>query len=70
LDNNITKTVSIYKHDGLKVMLVTDQHTIDEVLDAFTNVLRGSGYYFDGEVDITDYESAVKDSEEDEEEEI
>lgn len=51
-------------------MLVTDQHTMDEVLDAFTNVLRGSGYYFDGEVDITDYESAVKDSEEDEEEEL
>ncbi len=44
--------ISIYKHDGLKVMLVTNGHTIDDVLHAFTCVLKGSGFYPKGEVVI------------------
>lgn len=37
---------SIYKSDdGLKVMLVTKDHNIDEVLDAMENALRGAGYH-------------------------
>ena len=46
-------TIAIYKHDGLKVMLVTNEHTVEEVLEAFENVLRGSGFYV-GHLEITD----------------
>ena len=37
--------VSIYKYGDLKVMLVTNQHTLDEVLDAVDNAIRGGGYF-------------------------
>lgn len=49
----LNSIVSIYKYDGLKVMLVTSEHTLEEVLEAFENVLRGSGFYFDGHLEIT-----------------
>lgn len=40
-----SKTVSVYKVGDLKVMLVTNGHGLDDVLDALDNVVRGSGYY-------------------------
>ncbi len=43
-------TISIYKHGDLKVMLVTNGHTTDEVLEAFDNVLSGSGFSPPGEL--------------------
>ena len=45
-------TINIFKANGLKVMLVTNGHTIDEVLEAFENVLRGSGFHFTGTLTI------------------
>jgi len=38
------QVISIFKNNGLKVMLVTKEHTLNEVLTAFEHVLRGSGY--------------------------
>ena len=46
------KQIAIYKCGDLKVMLVVNEHTLDEVLDAFTNVLRGNGYYFEGNLEF------------------
>ena len=46
--------IAIYKYNDLKIMLVTDGHTIEQCLEAFENVLRGSGYVFDGHIDIID----------------
>jgi len=37
---------SSYEHDGLKMTLETDQHTISDVLEAVEHVLRGSGFFF------------------------
>lgn len=45
-------SISIYKYNGLKIMLVTTEHCIDEVLEGFENVLRGQGYQIDGRLDI------------------
>ncbi len=50
-------TISIYKHDNLKVMLVTNEHTLSDCLRAFENVLKGSGFCFDGELDIVEEEN-------------
>ncbi len=47
---------TIYKHDGLKVMLVTNGHTLDQVLEAFDNAVKGSGYYPKGELDYREEE--------------
>ena len=51
--------ISIYKADGLKVMLVTNGHSINDVLEAFENVLRGSGYFFKGNL-VIDEETSEK----------
>lgn len=48
--------VSIYKYDGLKIMLVTKDHTIEEVLEAVGYVLRGQGYCFNGRIEVVDEE--------------
>jgi len=53
---NNANTIAIYKYNGLKVMLVTDEHTIEDVLHAFENVLKGSGFYFDGDLTIAEEE--------------
>lgn len=53
------ESISIYKKGFLKVMLVTDQHNLDEVLTAFEYVLRGQGYGFDGYLDFVDKEKEV-----------
>ena len=45
-------TISIYKHGELKVMLVTEENTVDEILEAFENVLRGSGFHLKGHITI------------------
>ena len=49
-------TISIYKYDGLKVMLVTEHHAIPEILEAFEYVLRGSGFSPKGSLDFIDEE--------------
>jgi len=46
---NITST---YEHNGLKVILITEDNTLEEVIDAFENVLRGSGYFYEGHLDL------------------
>lgn len=47
---------AIYKtEDGLKVMLVTKEHNLSEVLDAMEQVIKASGFYIkDGSLDIKD----------------
>lgn len=54
LDSTITPQVSEYSYEGLHVKLETSGHTIDEVLEAFENVLRGQGYCFKGNIQIID----------------
>ena len=51
------EVISIYKHDGLKVMLVTEGHDINDVLYAFENVLRGSGFYLKGNLEVVEEEN-------------
>lgn len=47
------ESVSIYKADGIKVMLVTEIGvTLEDALSAFENVLRGQGYHFKGNLII------------------
>jgi|ETNvirnome_2_300_1030623.scaffolds.fasta_scaffold00786_12 hypothetical protein len=48
--------IAIYKYGGLKVMLVTNENTIDEVLQAFEYVLKGSGFYINGHLYIVEGE--------------
>jgi len=45
---------SIYKNKRLKVMLVTDGHTVDDCLEAFENVLRGQGFHLKGHIEIVE----------------
>jgi hypothetical protein len=46
--DEMPKTVSMHKCDGLTVMIRTQSHTINEVVEAFECALRGAGYCFDG----------------------
>lgn len=48
--------ISVYKYGDLKVMLVSNGHTISQVLEAFENVLRGSGFHFRGQLDFCEEE--------------
>lgn len=48
--------ISIYKYNGLKVMLVTNEHSIPDVLEAFEYVLRGQGFHFKGNLGVVDEE--------------
>lgn len=50
----MSKEISIYKYEDLKVMLVTNGHLIEEILPAFENVLKGSGFNFNGHLDIVE----------------
>lgn len=43
---------SSFSYKGLVVNLEITQHVIDDVLEAFENVLRASGYSFDGHLEI------------------
>jgi len=52
---------SSYEHDGLKMTLETDQHTISDVLEAVENVLRGSGFFFKGNIEIVDQDAEMED---------
>ena len=49
---------STFEHNRLKVTLTVDEHTVSEVLEAFTNVLRGAGYFLKGDVIIDEEEEA------------
>ena len=49
---------SSYEHDGLKMTLEIDQHDIYDVLEAVENVLRGSGFVFEGKIEIVDPDAA------------
>ena len=50
----MNQTVAIYKHNGLKVMLVTIDHDLSEILEAFENVLKGAGFSFKGTLDFVE----------------
>lgn len=52
---------SSYEHDGLKITLETDEHTIPDVLKAVENVLRGSGFFFKGNIEIVDPDAEMED---------
>lgn len=42
------------ERDGLRVILEATDVTIDDVLQAFKDVLKGCGFVFDGEVVLVD----------------
>lgn len=46
------KQLSRYEYEGLKVELETDMHTLGEILEAVEYVLRGQGYFFDGNLAV------------------
>jgi hypothetical protein len=56
MNNNRFKTRSVYQYDGLKVVLETNGQTIEDVLNAFEFVLKGSGFCFNGNITIEDSE--------------
>ncbi len=50
------ESMSIYKSEGIEVMLVTRGHTLDTVLEAMENVIKAQGYNLDGYLDIVEME--------------
>lgn len=49
-------TVSIVKRKGIKIMLVSEDVLLDDVLTTFEDCLKGAGFVFDGHLDFTDEE--------------
>lgn len=41
-----------YEYDGLKIWLKTDEHTLDEALDAMEAALKASGYNVPGPLTV------------------
>ena len=42
--------------DLLSVEIVTQGHTVQDVVDAFESALRGAGYFFDGHFELVEDE--------------
>jgi hypothetical protein len=50
------KTVCIVKQGGCKVMIVTEGHTWEHVLDVVDNAIRGCGYFPSGRLTYVEEE--------------
>jgi hypothetical protein len=48
------QSIGIHKHGGLKVMVVAQEHTIDEVIQAFECALRGASFVFNGHLELVE----------------
>lgn len=53
---DIPPTITIYKREGIKVMLVTAGHTLPEVLEVLELAIKGHGYGFEGSLDFVEEE--------------
>lgn len=49
--------------ENSKIEINTEEVTLPEILQIFEQFLRGSGFYFNGTLDIVEYETAQEDFE-------
>jgi hypothetical protein len=50
------KTTCTVECGELKISMTTDGHTLTQAVQMFQDVLRGCGYYFEGNLDFVDEE--------------
>ena len=58
----IQPITTTYEHDGLKISLTVDEHTITDILEGVEGVIKAAGYCFDGRLDIINDEEELNEA--------